>query len=204
MSVHGIQKLERGATRPYRDTARRLSAALQLNSDAQSRFQEAVSPVRRHGSVAVVATASDGARHNLPVPVTSLVGREATMREVIEAARCACIFDDIVKMPSRFKTRLGERGVTLSRGQQQRIALAQALIALNDDKRVLVLDEFTSAIRPVSKTSPMSAVVRTDLVDSKRAPIWKNHAGTFGPNTISGVTYSGIPIRYVADARRQA
>jgi transcriptional regulator with XRE-family HTH domain len=85
LSVHGIQKLERGATRPYRDTARRLSAALQLNSDEQSRFQEAVSPVRRHGSAAPVSTASDGARHNLPVPVTSLVGREAAMREVEHA-----------------------------------------------------------------------------------------------------------------------
>jgi ABC-type multidrug transport system fused ATPase/permease subunit len=71
---------------------------------------------------------------------------EATMREVIEAAQCACIHDDISKMPTRYKTRLGERGVTLSKGQQQRIALAQALIALNDDKRVLVLDEFTSAL----------------------------------------------------------
>ena len=71
---------------------------------------------------------------------------EATMREVIEAAHCACIHDDIARMPLRYKTRLGERGVTLSKGQQQRIALAQALVALNDDKRVLVLDEFTSAL----------------------------------------------------------
>jgi non-specific serine/threonine protein kinase len=82
LSVHGIQKLERGATTPYRDTARRLSAALQLNSDAQSRFQEAVSPVRRHGSAALVSTPSNGAPHNLPVPVTSLVGREAAMRQI--------------------------------------------------------------------------------------------------------------------------
>ena len=82
LSVHGIQKLERGATRPYRDTAQRLIAALQLSTDEQARFQAAVSPVRRHGSTTPVAAVSDGARHNLPLPVTSLVGREAATREV--------------------------------------------------------------------------------------------------------------------------
>jgi transcriptional regulator with XRE-family HTH domain len=82
LSVHGIQKLERGATRPYRDTAQRLIAALQLSSDEQARFQAAVSPMRRHGSTTPVAVVSDGARHNLPLPVTSLVGRGAATREV--------------------------------------------------------------------------------------------------------------------------
>jgi ABC-type multidrug transport system fused ATPase/permease subunit len=71
---------------------------------------------------------------------------DASMREVIQAAQCACIHDDIMRMPLQYKTRVGERGVTLSKGQQQRIALAQALVALNDDKKVLVLDEFTSAL----------------------------------------------------------
>jgi transcriptional regulator with XRE-family HTH domain len=82
LSVHGIQKLERGATRPYRDTAQRLIAALQLISDERARFQAAVSPVRRHASTTPVAAVSDSARHNLPLPVTSLVGREAATREV--------------------------------------------------------------------------------------------------------------------------
>ena len=36
--------------------------------------------------------------------------------------------------------------MTLSKGQQQRIALAQALLALDDGRRVLILDEFTSAL----------------------------------------------------------
>src|SRR5688572_2826951 len=82
LSVHGIQKLERGATRPYRDTAQRLITALQLSTDEQARFQAAVSPVRRHGAPTPVAAVSDGGRHNLPLPVTSLVGREAAIREV--------------------------------------------------------------------------------------------------------------------------
>jgi ABC-type multidrug transport system fused ATPase/permease subunit len=71
---------------------------------------------------------------------------EATLREVMEAAKCACIHDDITKLPARYQTRLGERGLTLSKGQQQRIAMAQALVALNENKKVLILDEFTSAL----------------------------------------------------------
>ncbi len=71
---------------------------------------------------------------------------DAKMSEVIDAARCACIHEDIQQMPLKYKTRLGERGLTISKGQQQRIALAQALVALKDDKKILILDEFTSAL----------------------------------------------------------
>jgi transcriptional regulator with XRE-family HTH domain len=44
LSVHGIQKLERGATHPYRDTAQRLELALQLEPAEQARFRAAVLP----------------------------------------------------------------------------------------------------------------------------------------------------------------
>jgi ABC-type multidrug transport system fused ATPase/permease subunit len=71
---------------------------------------------------------------------------EATFREVVHAARCACIHEDVVRMPRKYSTRVGQKGVTLSRGQQQRLALAQALLALGDGRKVLVLDEFTSAL----------------------------------------------------------
>jgi predicted ATPase/class 3 adenylate cyclase len=50
LSVYGIQKLERGATRPYRDTAQRLASALELAPDARARFLALVVPVRRRGS----------------------------------------------------------------------------------------------------------------------------------------------------------
>ena len=53
---------------------------------------------------------------------------------------------DILLMPDGYRTLIGPSGVPLSTGQQQRIALAQAVIALRDDRKVLILDEFTSAL----------------------------------------------------------
>src|ERR1051326_4252242 len=65
LSVHGIQKLERGATHPYRDTAQRLIAALRLEGEDEARLRSAVAPVRRHGSEPRASAKAD-ARHNLP------------------------------------------------------------------------------------------------------------------------------------------
>ena len=71
---------------------------------------------------------------------------DATIGEVVRAAKAACIHEDIRVLPLKYRTKIGERGVTLSKGQQQRVAVAQALLALDETKRVLVLDEFTSAL----------------------------------------------------------
>jgi len=71
---------------------------------------------------------------------------EAPLKEVLLAAKAACIHEDICRMPERYRTRIGQGGVTLSKGQQQRVALAQALLAMTDERRIVVLDEFTSAL----------------------------------------------------------
>jgi ABC-type multidrug transport system fused ATPase/permease subunit len=71
---------------------------------------------------------------------------EATLREVVEVAKAACIHEDICRMPEKYRSRIGQGGLTLSKGQQQRIALAQALLAMTDERKILVLDEFTSAL----------------------------------------------------------
>jgi ABC-type multidrug transport system fused ATPase/permease subunit len=71
---------------------------------------------------------------------------EARLDDVVEAATCAAIHSDILAMRDGYSTVLGPSGVQLSKGQQQRLALAQALIALRDDRKILVLDEFTSAL----------------------------------------------------------
>jgi ABC-type multidrug transport system fused ATPase/permease subunit len=71
---------------------------------------------------------------------------EASLREVVQVAKAACIHEEICAMPEKYKTKTGQGGMSLSKGQQQRIALAQALLALGDERKVLVLDEFTSAL----------------------------------------------------------
>jgi len=85
LSAHGIQKLERGATHPYRDTAERLQVALQLKPDDQVRFRAAVLPVRRHEPAPPSATA--GVRHNLPIPTTRFVARAGEIERVIQRLR---------------------------------------------------------------------------------------------------------------------
>jgi ABC-type multidrug transport system fused ATPase/permease subunit len=71
---------------------------------------------------------------------------KASEQEAVAAAQAACIHDDVLRMPGGYQTKLGRAGVTLSKGQQQRLALAQALLALDENRRIVVLDEFTSAL----------------------------------------------------------
>ena len=71
---------------------------------------------------------------------------DASEEEAVAAARVACIHDDIVRMADGYQTRVRQGGSNLSKGQQQRIALAQAILALDDGRKILILDEFTSAL----------------------------------------------------------
>ena len=71
---------------------------------------------------------------------------EASLSDVIQATQAACIHDEICYLPEKYNSRLGEGGMSLSRGQQQRIALAQALVAMDSRRKILMLDEFTSAL----------------------------------------------------------
>ena len=68
---------------------------------------------------------------------------EANLDEVIEAARAANILDLIDGMPEGVDTVVGERGVRLSGGEKQRIAIARALLK---DPPILILDEATSSV----------------------------------------------------------
>ncbi|MDE2340063.1 MAG: ABC transporter ATP-binding protein/permease, partial [Alphaproteobacteria bacterium] len=71
-------------------------------------------------------------------------GREgAGEREVAAAARGAAIADFIATLPESYATRVGERGLKLSGGEKQRVAIARTLVK---DPPILILDEATSAL----------------------------------------------------------
>ncbi|HGS5287083.1 TPA: ABC transporter transmembrane domain-containing protein [Vibrio parahaemolyticus] len=68
---------------------------------------------------------------------------QATQEQVYQAAKLACIHDDIEKFPDGYQTEVGEKGITLSGGQKQRIAIARAMLL---NAQVLVLDDSLSAV----------------------------------------------------------
>ncbi len=72
----------------------------------------------------------------------------ASMEEVVEAARKAEIYEDILAMPQGFDTYVGERGTLLSGGQKQRVAIARIFLK---NPPILILDEATSALDSVTE-----------------------------------------------------
>ena len=79
---------------------------------------------------------------------------DATMEEVVEAAKKAEIYDDILAMPDGFNTYVGERGTLLSGGQKQRVAIARIFLK---NPPILILDEATSALDSVTEAKIQKA-----------------------------------------------
>ena len=79
---------------------------------------------------------------------------DATMEEVIEAAKKAEIYEDILAMPEGFNTYVGERGTLLSGGQKQRVSIARIFLK---NPPILILDEATSALDSVTEAKIQKA-----------------------------------------------
>ncbi|CAH8384977.1 unnamed protein product [Eruca vesicaria subsp. sativa] len=100
-----------------------------------------------------------------------LFGKEdASMDEVVEAAKASNAHNFISQFPHGYKTQVGERGVQMSGGQKQRIAIARAIIK---SPTFLLLDEATSALdseseRVVQEALDNASIGRTTIVIAHR------------------------------------
>ena len=82
---------------------------------------------------------------------------QASQQEIIEAAEVAQAHAFISDLPDGYRTQIGERGVNLSCGQRQRIAIARAVIR---NPSILILDEATSSIDALTENDIQKSVRR--------------------------------------------
>ena len=80
---------------------------------------------------------------------------EASMDEVIEAAKKAACHDFITALPDGYETVIGEGGATLSGGEKQRIAIARAIMK---DAPIIILDEATANVDPENEKELTEAI----------------------------------------------
>lgn len=89
---------------------------------------------------------------------------------MLQAAKDANVYDNIIDFPQGFDTKLGERGITLSGGQKQRVSIARALVK---EPKILILDDALSAVDTDTENAILGALQRimhnrTSLIISHR------------------------------------
>lgn len=87
---------------------------------------------------------SDTLEENIAFGLEERISQHPELRgDIQQAAKDACIHDNIMNFPEEYRTLVGERGVTLSGGQKQRSSIARALLK---DSAILILDDSLSAV----------------------------------------------------------
>ncbi|WP_424627652.1 ABC transporter ATP-binding protein [Bradyrhizobium sp. SYSU BS000235] len=97
----------------------------------------------------------------------------ASLAQIEEAARLANAHDFVMRLPKRYDTLVGERGVKLSGGERQRVALARAFLA---DAPILILDEATSSLDSESEALVQEAMDR--LIQGRTAIVIAHRLST--------------------------
>ena len=108
---------------------------------------------------------SDSIRHNINFGLN-----DPSEEKMLQAARDAAVYDNIVAFPEGFDTKVGERGITLSGGQKQRVSMARALVK---EPKILILDDSLSAVDTKTENTILGALQRimadrTSLIISHR------------------------------------
>lgn len=108
---------------------------------------------------------SDSIRNNINFGLEN-----PTEEKMLQAAKDANVYDNIVQFPLGFDTKLGERGITLSGGQKQRVSIARALVK---EPKILILDDSLSAVDTNTENAILDSLQRimanrTSLIISHR------------------------------------
>jgi len=77
--------------------------------------------------------------------------------KILQAARDADVYENIMGFPQGFATRIGERGITLSGGQKQRVSIARAIVR---EPKILMLDDALSAVDTKTENNILNAMKR--------------------------------------------
>ena len=89
-----------------------------------------------------------------------------TEEQMVQSTKDADVYENIMRFPEQFETKLGERGITLSGGQKQRVSIARALVR---EPSILILDDSLSAVDTKTENAILNSLRR--IMDNRTSII---------------------------------